>query len=164
MMGPSQHTYILSQPSTLNLDQAYLIPVLHFCIMSCVDRQQRGGNGAALLGLLAALLLSIGAASTCRAQGISSIITSERFNEFLPRRNGAPADGFYTHDAFLEAAAAFPGFGTGQGKKHELAAFFAHVAHETGSKTCRIIILLPSVLLRIHVSLHVCDTRWGTHR
>ena len=68
--------------------------------------------------------------------GVSSIITSAIFNQFLSQRNSAPANGFYTYDAFLTAVAAYSGFGTtgsSDVQKRELAAFFANVAHETGS-------------------------------
>ena len=68
--------------------------------------------------------------------GVSSIITSAIFDQFLPQRNSAPANGFYTYAAFLAAAAAYSGFGTSGSsdvQKRELAAFFANIAHETGS-------------------------------
>ena len=68
--------------------------------------------------------------------GVSSIITSAIFDQFLPQRNSAPANGFYTYAAFLAAAAAYSGFGTtgsSDVQKRELAAFFANIAHETGS-------------------------------
>ena len=68
--------------------------------------------------------------------GVSSIITSDIFDQFLSQRNSAPANGFYTYDAFLDAAGSYGGFGTTGGsdvQKRELAAFFANIAHETGS-------------------------------
>ena len=67
---------------------------------------------------------------------VSSIITSAIFDQFLSQRSSAPANGFYTYAAFLAAAAAYSGFGTSGSsdvQKRELAAFFANVAHETGS-------------------------------
>ena len=67
---------------------------------------------------------------------VSSIITSAIFDQFLSQRSSAPANGFYTYAAFLAAAAAYSGFGTtgsSDVQKRELAAFFANVAHETGS-------------------------------
>lgn len=42
---------------------------------------------------------------------------------------------FYSHAAFLSAAATFPSFATSSDvntNKRELAAFLAHIAHETG--------------------------------
>jgi chitinase len=68
---------------------------------------------------------------------VSSIVTESIFESFLSRRESAPASGFYTYDAFLAAAKAYDGFGTSgsvETQKRELAAFFANVAHETGSK------------------------------
>ena len=68
---------------------------------------------------------------------ISSIIISAIFNTFLPQKNSTPANGFYTYDAFITATNAYNGFGTVGGidvQKRELAAFFANIAHETGSK------------------------------
>ncbi|GAY32140.1 hypothetical protein CUMW_281060 [Citrus unshiu] len=40
----------------------------------------------------------------------------------------------YTRDAFLNAANSYPEFGSGSAddSKREIAAFFAHVTHETG--------------------------------
>ena len=81
--------------------------------------------------------LFLNGASICEAQdSVSSIITSAIFDQFLSQRSSAPANGFYTYAAFLAAAAAYSGFGTSGSsdvQKRELAAFFANVAHETGS-------------------------------
>lgn len=71
------------------------------------------------------------------AAQVSSIITSDIFNQFLSKisTSGCEGNGFYTYDAFTQAAAAFNGFGTSGDSTvnaRELAAFFAHVAHETG--------------------------------
>jgi chitinase len=54
----------------------------------------------------------------------------------LKHRNdgGCPAKGFYTYDAFISAAKAFPGFGTTGDvatRKREIAAFFGQTSHET---------------------------------
>ena len=75
--------------------------------------------------------------SSSTGSGVSAIITSSIFNQFLPQRSSAPASGFYTYAAFLAAASAYSGFGTSGSstvQKRELAAFFANMAHETGSK------------------------------
>jgi hypothetical protein len=49
--------------------------------------------------------------------------------------NTGASNGFYTYAAFTAAAAAFPGFGTSSTdaatNKRELAAFLAHISHET---------------------------------
>jgi hypothetical protein len=56
----------------------------------------------------------------------------------VPRRDTwCEGIGFYTLGAFLEAAGAHPGFardGSEADGKREIAAFFAHVTHETGCK------------------------------
>ncbi|VAI93917.1 unnamed protein product [Triticum turgidum subsp. durum] len=53
----------------------------------------------------------------------------------LHRNDGAcQAKGFYTYDAFVAAAGAFPGFGTTGStdtRKREVAAFLAQTSHET---------------------------------
>ncbi|WVZ57501.1 hypothetical protein U9M48_007880 [Paspalum notatum var. saurae] len=53
-----------------------------------------------------------------------------------PNRDNSicPASGFYTYDAFIQAANAFPGFGTGgtdERNRRDLAAFFDQTSHET---------------------------------
>ncbi|MBO1915460.1 hypothetical protein J4G37_62845, partial [Microvirga sp. 3-52] len=64
----------------------------------------------ALAAMAAALLLGVAS-----AQGVGSIITQDVYNAMLPNRDNSicPANGFYTYDAFIQAASAFPGFGTG---------------------------------------------------
>ncbi|KAI5080459.1 hypothetical protein GOP47_0003642 [Adiantum capillus-veneris] len=67
----------------------------------------------------------------CQA-AVGAIITPTIFNLFL---NPACSNGFYNRQAFLAAATSFPLFGTSgpfASQKRELAAFFAHVSHETG--------------------------------
>ncbi|TVU19303.1 hypothetical protein EJB05_35444, partial [Eragrostis curvula] len=66
------------------------------------------------------------------------VVTRELFDRMLPaRRNddaACPARGFYTYDAFLAAARAFPAFGaTGDadGRRREVAAFLAQASHGT---------------------------------
>ncbi|RLN15760.1 chitinase 8-like [Panicum miliaceum] len=85
----------------------------------------------ALAAMAAALLLGVAS-----AQGVGSIITQDVYNAMLPNRDNSicPANGFYTYDAFIQAASAFPGFGTGgsdEANKRELAAFFGQTSHET---------------------------------
>ncbi|RLM55807.1 chitinase [Panicum miliaceum] len=52
--------------------------------------------------------------SGCDIGGVAYIITRSVFEDLLPYRNNAlcSAWGFYTYDAFIAAARAFPGFGT----------------------------------------------------
>ncbi|KAG8369472.1 hypothetical protein BUALT_Bualt14G0017200 [Buddleja alternifolia] len=68
---------------------------------------------------------------------VSDIVTDAFFNGIV---NQAPAScpgrGFYTRAAFLDALTSYPNFGTRgttDDSKREIAAFFAHVTHETGS-------------------------------
>ncbi|XP_047096365.1 chitinase 8-like [Lolium rigidum] len=81
---------------------------------------------AALAVCAAALLLA----------GVGSVITQSVYDTMLPNRDNSqcPASGFYTYDAFITAAAAFPSFGTtgsADDVKRELAAFFGQTSHET---------------------------------
>ncbi|KAJ4715878.1 Chitinase [Melia azedarach] len=67
---------------------------------------------------------------------LGKIISREMFEDMLKHRNDGvcPARCFYTYDAFIEAAKAFPAFGnTGNDtmRKKEIAAFFAQTGHET---------------------------------
>ncbi|XP_058005812.1 uncharacterized protein LOC110639626 isoform X3 [Hevea brasiliensis] len=67
---------------------------------------------------------------------LGSIISRSTFEEMLKHRNDAacPAKGFYTYDAFISAAKAFPAFGTTgdvDTRKREIAAFFGQTSHAT---------------------------------
>ncbi|KAF2301221.1 hypothetical protein GH714_020936 [Hevea brasiliensis] len=67
---------------------------------------------------------------------LGSIISRSTFEEMLKHRNNAacPAKGFYTYDAFISAAKAFPAFGTTGDVdtcKREIAAFFGQTSHAT---------------------------------
>ncbi|GJZ77648.1 chitin-binding, type 1 protein [Tanacetum coccineum] len=68
--------------------------------------------------------------------GVASIVTSSMFDQMLKYRNDprCRANGFYTYNAFINAANSFNGFGTtgsADDRKRELAAFFAQTSHET---------------------------------
>ncbi|XP_010274239.1 PREDICTED: basic endochitinase-like [Nelumbo nucifera] len=70
-------------------------------------------------------------------ESVSSIITKELFEYMLLHRaetaNGC-VGGFYTYEAFIEAADSFAGFGTtgdSETRKRELAAFFGQTSQET---------------------------------
>ncbi|XP_058090711.1 basic endochitinase-like [Magnolia sinica] len=67
---------------------------------------------------------------------LSSLIPQSLFEEMLKHRNdvACPANGFYTYDAFISAASAFPDFATvgdTETRKREIAAFLAQTSHET---------------------------------
>ncbi|KAJ4838415.1 hypothetical protein Tsubulata_025362 [Turnera subulata] len=67
---------------------------------------------------------------------LGSIISRSTFDQMLKHRNdgGCQGKGFYSYDAFIAAAKAFPGFGTTGDtatRKREIAAFFGQTSHET---------------------------------
>ena len=63
--------------------------------------------------------------------GLASLLSRQQYEQLFPHHNA-----IYTYDALLKAAASFPEF-AGEGAREvrlrELAAFFAHAAHETTS-------------------------------
>ncbi|RLM65491.1 endochitinase A-like [Panicum miliaceum] len=93
-------------------------------------------SSAATSRILALGLALLCAAGLAAAQNVASVVTDAFFNGI---KNQAPGScegkNFYTRSAFLSAVNSYPGFAHGgsetQGKR-EIAAFFAHVTHETG--------------------------------
>ncbi|MCL7039521.1 hypothetical protein MKW94_006484 [Papaver nudicaule] len=86
------------------------------------------------LVMVIAILAGVIAAPTDGAT-VASIVTPAFFNGIISKAGaGCAGKTFYTHKAFLEAAKSYPRFGTGKIDiaKREIAAFFAHVTHETG--------------------------------
>ncbi|XWS13157.1 hypothetical protein CRYUN_Cryun36dG0013400 [Craigia yunnanensis] len=84
--------------------------------------------------LLVIVLAGILAGSvSVKTQSVADIVTPEFFNGILDQAD-ASCDGenFYSRAAFLEAVNSFPQFGTADDIRREIAAFFAHVTHETG--------------------------------
>jgi chitinase len=77
-------------------------------------------------------------------------VTDAFFNGILNQATGdCPGKSFYTRAAFLSALNSYTQFGTtgtADDSKREIAAFFAHVTHETGCK-----IFLPLTILFIFV-------------
>ena len=69
--------------------------------------------------------------------GVEDIVTQAFFHGILSRAaDGCEGNNFYTYNDFIVATNAFSSFGTtgtSDDNKRELAAFFANVAHETGS-------------------------------
>ncbi|KAK6122572.1 hypothetical protein DH2020_043681 [Rehmannia glutinosa] len=67
---------------------------------------------------------------------VADIVTDAFFNGIADQAEGSCAGkGFYTRAAFLEALSSYPQFGTvgsAEDSRREIAAFFAHVTHETG--------------------------------
>ncbi|KAK4487519.1 hypothetical protein RD792_005835 [Penstemon davidsonii] len=67
---------------------------------------------------------------------VEDIVTDKFFNGIVDQATGScPGKGFYTRETFLDALGSYPEFGTigsTDDSKREIAAFFAHVTHETG--------------------------------
>ncbi|KAI9107746.1 hypothetical protein K1719_021082 [Acacia pycnantha] len=68
--------------------------------------------------------------------GLADIISRDTFEQMLMHRNNAdcPARGFYSYDAFIQAAESFPAFATtgdDATRKREAAAFLGQTSHET---------------------------------
>jgi predicted chitinase len=58
------------------------------------------------------------------------VLSEDQFNQFFPTQNG-----FYTYQGLVDATSAYPGFAADGGETvatREVAAFLAHVSHETG--------------------------------
>ncbi|OMP09569.1 Glycoside hydrolase, family 19, catalytic [Corchorus olitorius] len=68
-----------------------------------------------------------------KAQSVADVVTPNFFNGILNQADASCAGkNFYSRDAFLQAVNSFPQFGTADDIRREVAAFFAHVTHETG--------------------------------
>ncbi|WOL12766.1 hypothetical protein Cni_G21534 [Canna indica] len=67
---------------------------------------------------------------------VADVVTQSFFDGIISQADGSCAGkSFYSRDSFLSAAGSFPNFGrtgTADDSKREIAAFFAHVTHETG--------------------------------
>ncbi|XP_058094197.1 endochitinase EP3-like [Magnolia sinica] len=66
---------------------------------------------------------------------VADIVTQAFFDGIINQGTGnCPGKSFYTRAAFINAVGSYPEFGTGTSddSKREIAAFFAHVTHETG--------------------------------
>ncbi|XP_019160085.1 PREDICTED: chitinase 6-like [Ipomoea nil] len=91
--------------------------------------------------IISIFLLGVFTVSPCYAsspngsESVSGIVTAAFFDGIAGKASAScEAKGFYTRAAFLEAAESYPKFGTvgsADVAKREVAAFFAHVTHET---------------------------------
>ncbi|XP_010268233.1 PREDICTED: endochitinase PR4-like [Nelumbo nucifera] len=67
---------------------------------------------------------------------VADVVTQSFFDGIINQADsGCAGKSFYTRDAFLNALNSYPSFGqdgTSDVSKREIAAFFAHVTHETG--------------------------------
>ena len=84
-----------------------------------------------LLLLLAGYVVgwSTGVSGERTEAGVGSLLTRQEYERLFPHH-----DPLYSYDSFIKAAADFPlfaGEGTPETRKREVAAFFAHAAHET---------------------------------
>lgn len=94
-----------------------------------------------LMGVEGTLLCTNEVKNSRCNKSVSDLFTVEMFEGMFKHRNDrvAHAPGFWSYGSFLSAAQMFEkaGFGSVGGEdvqKRELAAFFAHVAHETSCK------------------------------
>jgi len=69
---------------------------------------------------------------------VPDVVTQAFFDGIIAQASAScPGKNFYSRDAFINALGSYPQFGTSGSSddaKREIAAFFAHVSHETGSK------------------------------
>lgn len=87
--------------------------------------------------------------TTTNGVSVANVVTPEFFNGIVNKATNpnCPGKGFYSRQAFLTALNSYPRFGrTGSAddSKRELAAFFAHVTHETGCKKHLFLCLAPN--------------------
>ncbi|KAI3668871.1 hypothetical protein L6452_40087 [Arctium lappa] len=131
----------------------YIVFVLLATLVSAQDCGRQGGNRGCTNGNCCSQFGFCGntpahcsPANNCQSQcsgtpqqpsgGVGSIITPTVFDQMLKYRNDprCQANGFYTYNAFITAAAAYNGFGTtgsAEVQRRELAAFLAQTSHET---------------------------------
>ena len=87
--------------------------------------------------------------TTTNDVSVPDIVTEVFFNGILNQAQGdCPGKSFYTRAAFLDVLNSYNQFaksGSSDDGKCEIAAFFAHVTHETGSK-----FLIPSLTLLLY--------------
>jgi hypothetical protein len=74
-------------------------------------------------------LLTHGPSHPPAGKGLASLLSRQQYEQLFPHHNA-----IYTYEALVEAAGSFPAFAGEGGREiqlRELAAFFAHAAHET---------------------------------
>ena len=98
-----------------------------YCGVGCKEGPCTGGGGG-------------GATPSPGSSGVNvaDVVTQDFFDSIINQAGGeCPGKSFYTRDAFLNALNSYDQFGkvgSTDDSKREIAAFFAHVTHETGSK------------------------------
>ena len=105
-----------------------------------------------LVGILAGLVPGYGGS-------VADIVTQDFFNGIINQADASCAGkNFYTRVAFLDALNSFNQFGnigSTDDSKREIAAFFAHVTHETGCK--RLLNPNTNLLHIIHTQRYSCN-------
>ncbi|XP_010526373.1 PREDICTED: endochitinase CHI-like [Tarenaya hassleriana] len=76
-------------------------------------------------------LLLLAMSKAVFSQSLEGTVTQQFFDSIRTQRVDCPGRSFYTRGNFLQAARSYGGFGSSISKT-EIAAFFAHVKHETG--------------------------------
>ena len=104
-----------------------------------------------LLTLVAVASILAGYVKAQSGVSVADVVTEDFFNGIINQATGdCPGKSFYTRAAFLNALNSYTQFGTtgtADDSKREIAAFFAHVTHETG---CKIFVPLD------HYLTHFC--------
>ncbi|XP_074320374.1 endochitinase At2g43590-like [Silene latifolia] len=98
------------------------------------NNKMKGGLGLMMMTLAITWLSSM--PSPVQSINVATVVTPAFFNSIISQASSScRGKRFYTRAAFLSAKQAFPKFGTGTNlqAKREIAAFFAHATHETGS-------------------------------
>ena len=94
--------------------------------------------------------------TTTNDVSVPDIVTEGFFNGILNQAQGdCPGKSFYTRAAFLDALNSYNQFaksGSSDDGKREIAAFFAHATHETGSK---FLILSLTLLLYNYLETYI---------
>ncbi|CAN6249198.1 unnamed protein product [Urochloa humidicola] len=120
--GPAAAQNCGCQPNFCCSKYGYCGTSFDYCGPGCQSGPCIGGGGSSSSG-------SGGA-------NVASVVTDAFFNGIKNQAGGGcEGKNFYTRSAFLEAANKYSGFAHGGSEvegKREIAAFFAHVTHETG--------------------------------
>lgn len=117
--GPAAAQNCGCQPGYCCSQYGYCGTTEDYCGKGCREGPCRGGGG-----------------SPSNGASVESVVTEGFFNGIKSKAgSGCPGKSFYTRQSFLTAARSYPGFGrdrSNDDNKREIAAFFAHVTHETG--------------------------------
>ena len=128
--GPAAAQNCGCQPGVCCSKYGYCGTTSAYCVEGCRSGPCQGSSGGGGGGG--------GGGAPSGGASVASVVTSSFFNGIKSHAGTwCEGIGFYTLGAFLEAAGAYPGFareGSEADGKREIAAFSAHVTHETGCK------------------------------